>query len=198
MKHKTVLCSIIALAALLAIRTARYYVRQSCPRPPQLKKLQGPLFRDAPATTVGVHPSCSGKRFGTIALAEIRRHPWYAQRRCPADLVFMCLTAPGDLLRLPPRAGKYVVWTGVQLDSCVWSFTDNCREWYKLFATRNDVLYANLDLGDHRLCVNTHGALPGSVMLERTLGPAVAPSARPTLLSFAGQDHEGWFGSSRV
>ena len=38
----------------LAIRTARhYYARQGCPRPP-LRKLRGPLFRDAPATTFGI------------------------------------------------------------------------------------------------------------------------------------------------
>ena len=48
---------------------------------------------------------------------------------------------------------------GVQLDSCVWEFTERCLDWYNVFATRSDFLYASLDLGDHRLCDDAHGAL---------------------------------------
>ena len=90
-----------------------------------------------------------------------RRHPSYARRRrCPADLELVCLQVPSDLLRLPARAGKYVIWMlGVQLDSCVWEFTERCLDWYNVFATRSDFLYASLDLGDHRLCDDAHGAL---------------------------------------
>ena len=200
MRLKTILA---LAAALLAIRTARhYYVSQRCPKPP-LRKLRGSLYRDAPATTFGLHSSCdSKKKFGRLALAAIRRHPWYARRRCPADLVLVCINTPEELLRLPPRAGKYVVWMlGVRLDSCVWEFTERCLDWYNVFSTRSDFLYASLDLGDHRLCDDAHGALPGSVMIERTLGPAivsVVSTTRPTLFSFAGQKHQGWYGSSRA
>ncbi len=58
-----------------------------------------------------------------------------------ASLYFLSGTAH-ELMKLPRRyRGHYVIYVNnAQFDSCVWDYTESCREWYDLIRTRHDFL----------------------------------------------------------
>jgi hypothetical protein len=124
---------------------------------------------------------------------------------------------------LPVRTIKspYVVSAhGLSHDKCSQNFDASCQAWFDLWSSssssssssnhRSDILYFALDRTDHRLCDDSGlSTLPGVAMAPpatsfrqttTTSKTAMIPTTQNKryLVSFAGTNHEGYYGSSMV